>query len=210
MVQCQLLTNSVRRPDVLAAFASVPREVFVPARFMGVAYRDEEIETGPGRHLLAPVSHARLVEETAPSQDDVVLDVGFGSGYSPAIWSTLVTTVIAIDDLRTNFNLAQEHWERLEIFNVVAFHRRLAEGCPDHAPYDIIFLNGAVAEPPKVLLGQLAPGGRLATVIRTPGSPTGRATVFCRSENGHVSPRTLFDVSTQYLPGFEPASAFSF
>ena len=46
-------------------------------------------------------------------------------------------------------------------------------GSPEHAPYDLIFINGAVAEIPDMLLDQLAMKGRLVTVLKRPGSPVG-------------------------------------
>jgi protein-L-isoaspartate(D-aspartate) O-methyltransferase len=78
----------------------------------------------------------------------------------------------------------------------------------DDAPYEVIVVSGAVAQPPRSLLDQLSEGGRLVAVLRPAGEP-GRATVWTR-RSGIVAARQEFDANTPYLAGFEPAEAFAF
>ena len=68
MVESQLRTDRVTDRRILAAFASLPRELFVPAAKRDLAYSDAALEVwpsldgGPARYLLPPVVLARLAQ----------------------------------------------------------------------------------------------------------------------------------------------------
>ena len=82
---------------ILQSFETVPRELFIPEKLQGVAYTDENIDIGQGRFVMEPIIHAKLLQAVLPVAGDIVLDIGIGSGYSSAILSPLVTTVIALE-----------------------------------------------------------------------------------------------------------------
>ena len=73
MVESQLRTNEVKEPRLIDAIEQTPRELFVPERYKGVAYVDEDLEIAPGRYLMEPMVLARLLQAAALSPDDVVL-----------------------------------------------------------------------------------------------------------------------------------------
>ena len=91
MLDCQIRTVDVTDYDVLAAFAAVPRESFVPEALKPLAYIDEDmLLTAPGeppRYLMEAGPLARLLQLAEILPDDRVLDVGSGTGYSAAILS---------------------------------------------------------------------------------------------------------------------------
>ena len=60
MVEKQVRHNKVTDDRVLKAMAAVPRERFVPEKFTGVAYVDEDLAVSPGRYLLEPLVLVRL------------------------------------------------------------------------------------------------------------------------------------------------------
>jgi protein-L-isoaspartate(D-aspartate) O-methyltransferase len=76
-----------------------------------------------------------------------------------------------------------------------------------HAPFDVIFVNGAIEQAPETLLGQLAEGGRLVTVMREGGQA--RAWLFVK-QNGQVGRRPDFDADVPLLAGFKKAMGFVF
>ena len=97
MVESQIRPNKVTDPLLLAAFMEIPREQFLPKSRRGVAYVDEDIEVGEGRHLMEPMVLARLLQvaETRPS--DIALDIGCATGYSTAVLARLCNTVVAVE-----------------------------------------------------------------------------------------------------------------
>lgn len=210
MVDTQIHTAGIVMPEILDTFQAIPREKFVPKNIQGMAYADEDIPIGGGRYLLEPGVHARMIQAADPGPDDVVLDIGGGTGYNAAILSPLVTTVIALEEKAEYLERAAQLWEELEVTNAVGVQGRLSEGDPQNAPFSLIFMGGAVSEIPANIAAQLTPDGRLIAIVRPDGAPVGRVTIVRNLGEGRYSSYNLFDAATPYLPGFEPKPAFRF
>ena len=159
---------------------------------------------------MEPLVHARLVQAALPRPSDVVLDIGAATGYSAAIFSSLVTTVVATESNPSLLKHAEAAWQELALCNIAGFEGTPDKGAPDHAPYSLVFLGGAVAFVPERVLEQVAVGGRLVTVITAEGSKVGKATLIERVDEDHYSTRVLFDAATPFLPGLEPRKQFVF
>jgi len=208
MVDSQIRTNKVVDPAVLAAFAELPRERFVEPQFSAVSYLDEDLPLGDDRYMMEPMVLARLIQTLAIGADDVVLDVGCGTGYATALLARLARKVIALDcdarlARRTKALLAE-----LAVDNAVVVDGPLAAGYAALGPYNAILVDGAIAEVPKSLTDQLAEGGRLAAVVERVDA-SGCAMLFLKS-GGMVSGRPLFDAATPHLPGFQKEAGFVF
>jgi protein-L-isoaspartate(D-aspartate) O-methyltransferase len=207
MVDGQLRPNRVTAPALLDAMAEVPREQFVPARSRAIAYADEDLALGGGRFLIEPLTFARLVQAAAPQKHDTVLDVGAGTGYSSAVLAKLTASVVALEHDKALADQAAETLKQLGIDRVQPASGPLAEGHLKRAPYNVILVNGAVDQMADELLGQLAEGGRLATVIGT--GPVGRATLFTK-RRGVATSRVLFDAVVAPLKDFAKEPGFVF
>jgi protein-L-isoaspartate(D-aspartate) O-methyltransferase len=208
MVESQLRTNKVAETALLAAFESVPRELFVPEVLRGVAYIDEDIDLGGGRYVMEPLVLARLLQAARPQSADVVLDIGSGTGYGTAILARLSATVVALESDDALAERANRTLTELGIDNVVVVEGPLAEGYPKQAPYNVILLDGAVSRVPPAISDQLAEGGRLVTVVRG-SAGVGRATLL-QCHDRRVSGRVIFDAAVPILPGFEGQPGFIF
>lgn len=209
MVDCQIHTAGVVSPRLLESFTSVPRELFVPEKMRGIAYSDEPVSIGKGRFMLDPMTHAKILQAVRLEPTDTVLDVGAGTGYSSAILSPLVMSVVALDE-KKYIEKAVRVWEKLGFSNVLGVDGELAAGAAGHAPFSLIIINGAVDALPQNLLGQIGPGGRLAGIVKRAGESQGCAVLAEKLESGHISSRVLFETDAPYLPGFTPAPAFVF
>src|SRR4051794_23342406 len=89
MVERQLRRRGIADERVLAALATVPRELFVPPEERGSAYADVALPIGHGQTISQPYMVARIAEELALRGDERVLDVGAGSGYQAAVLAEL-------------------------------------------------------------------------------------------------------------------------
>jgi protein-L-isoaspartate(D-aspartate) O-methyltransferase len=212
MVESQIRPNGVRDPLILNAFATLPREAFVPEAQKALAYMDDAVPAAPAaadappRYLLAPMVLARLLEGASLSPRDHALDVGGATGYSAAILARLCGKV---DALEVSDSLADATKRNLKAHaEGVSVHRGpLKLGVEAAKPFDFILVNGAVAGEPGELFEQLAEGGRLAAILRR--GWIGRAMLYSKA-SGAVSGRPMFDASAEYLPGFEPNVQFAF
>ncbi len=208
MVESQIRTDRVTDDALLEAFEQVPRELFVPEELRGVAYVDEDLAVGQGRHMMEPRVLARLLQAARPEPQDIVLDIGCGTGYATAILARLSATVVALEDGGDLAARANEVLGALEVDNAVVVEGPLNEGYAKQAPFNVIVVNGGVAKVPSAISGQLAEAGRLVTVVRN-SAGMGRAILMQRT-GGVVSSRTLFDAAVPVLPGFEVEPGFVF
>lgn len=142
MVDSQIKPNRVTDIAVMDAMREVPRELFVPTIARGVAYVDEDIRIADGRYLMEPMVLARLLDAAAIRRDDVVLDIGCGTGYSTAVLARLANTVVAVESDRDLARGAGELLLRLGVDNAVIVDGPLTDGYPAQAPYQVIVLEG--------------------------------------------------------------------
>jgi len=204
MVLSQLQPSGVISEQVMAAYQSVPREMFVPNALRGVCYLDDDIPLENGRVLMEPL-HAAL------SVGDKVLDVGGATGYSAAVLAQLGANVVAIEQEEKLLQEAYNHWKTLglvgKITPVIGDH---TGGYVVGEPYKAIIVNGAVASIPFGLMTQLAEGGVLYAVLLPPDSLIGQLVAVRDNKAGGISQTVLAEGVTSYLPGFFPQQGFVF
>ena len=206
MIEAQIRTSNVTDPRILAALDAVARERFVPAASRALAYADVPVPVAPGRFLLDPRSFAKLVQLAEVKADDKILDVGCATGYSSAVLGRLGGSVVALEQDADLVRIATETLAGA-IGRVTVTQGALIEGFAGEAPYDVIFVNGAIEQPPEALLSQLAEGGRLVAVLRERAH--GRAQLFLK-EHGVIGQRPDFDADVPLLAGFKKATGFIF
>jgi protein-L-isoaspartate(D-aspartate) O-methyltransferase len=212
MVDNQIRTTDVTSHAVLSAFLSVPREEFVPAAMKPLAYIDTDIELQASgvsgrRYLMEPSPLAKLLQLASISKSDKVLEIGCGTGYASAILSTLAGAVVALECDAALASAAAETLARLGYSNVSVVTGDLETGHAAAAPYDVIFVHGAVETVPDSLLSQLNDRGRLIAVVGSGNAS--RAKLYLR-ENDVTSERPAFNTAVKLLPGFRLAREFVF
>jgi protein-L-isoaspartate(D-aspartate) O-methyltransferase len=206
MIEAQIRTSNVTDPRVLAALDAVARERFVPAASRALAYADVPVPVAPGRFLLDPRSFAKLVQLAEIKGEDKILDVGCATGYSSAVLGRLGGSVVALEQDADLVRIATETLAGA-IGRITVTQGALIEGFAGEAPYDVIFVNGAIEQPPETLLSQLAEGGRLVAVLWERAH--GRAQLFLK-EHGVIGQRPDFDADVPLLAGFKKATGFIF
>jgi protein-L-isoaspartate(D-aspartate) O-methyltransferase len=208
MVESQIRTNKVTDEALLDAFLAVPRERFVPAALRGTAYVDGDIPLGGGRSMMEPMVLARLLHLAAIERDDAVLEIGCATGYGTALLARLARAVVAIESDPQFVAQAAARLRELGAGNAAVIEAPLVQGYPGRAPYDVIVLQGAVAQVPEAISRQLAEGGRLVAVVHG-ANGLGQATLMIRA-GGVLSGRPIFDAAVALLPGFQPEPSFVF
>jgi len=207
MVESQIRPNQVTDPLVMTAMAEVPREAFLPKSLRGVAYVDDDIPLGNGRHMMEPLVLARLLQGAEIAASDVVLVIGCATGYCSAVLARMANTVVALE---SDSDLAEAATATLgeQGIDTVAFvEGALRDGYAKQGPYDVIFFCGAVPEIPVAIREQLSEGGRMVAVISE--GPMGKAVLVTRRD-GLFSSLEKFDAATPLLPGFESKPSFVF
>jgi protein-L-isoaspartate(D-aspartate) O-methyltransferase len=159
------LRQEIRDERVLAAFAEVPRERFVPTELQRYAYDDRPLPIGKGQTISQPLMVAMMTEALKLKGDEKVLEVGTGSGYQAAILSRLAREVISTERIPELAEVAAKRLRELGYGNVRVVVAGNALGWPQEAPYDAIIVTAGAREVPASLVDQLAPGGRLVVPV---------------------------------------------
>ena len=160
-----LTGRSTLRPEILAALAGVDRRGFVPATHQQLAYADTPLPIGSGQTISQPFIVALMTDLLAPGPDDLVLEVGTGSGYQAAVLSRLAREVVSVEILAEHAARAAKRLAAAGCANVEVHCGDGSLGWPERAPFDQIMVTAAAARVPPALIEQLRPGGRLVIPI---------------------------------------------
>jgi len=205
MVESQLRTNDINDPAVIRAILSIPREDHVPVERRATAYVDRPVPLGEGRALNPPLATARLLVAASVSSGQKVLLIGAATGYSAALLCAIGARVVAVE---SDPELAARARELLAARpQATVVEGPLEAGFADQAPYDILFVDGAIEVMPDTLVEQLKVRGR-AVFARVEQGVT-RLCMGVRSAGGFGS-SAFADIETVVLPGFERPRDFSF
>ncbi len=210
MVDSQVRPNQVNDSRVVEAMRTLPRQAFAPAG--ALAYSDADLALGHGRYLLAPMLIGRLAQLVMADNPAHVLVIGAGAGYGAAVLAACGAQVVALEE-------DEAMASGVTTSDALATHAPavqqatgpLLKGWPPAGPYDVIFIEGAVIEIPAILAAQLAPVGRIVTILADDAGDgaLGRAVLAEPSQGGFAKVR-MFDCAARLLPAFRPAPAFSF
>ena len=210
MIEQQIRPWEVLDPQVLELLSTVRREDFVPLAHKALAFVDMEIPLGaaPNQVMLAPRVQARLLQDLAVQPNDKALDVGTGSGFMSALLAHQAASVLSLEIDSALAAQAQANLQKSGVTNVTVRHADGSQGAAADGPFDVIVLNGSVAEVPTHLLEQLSIGGRLAAIVGQ--EPMMRATVITRNSDTSWTTTEPWDCNTARLSSFAEPSRFKF
>ena len=172
MVADQLRRRDISDALVLAAFARVPREEFVPLDLRRHAYDDAPLPIGNGQTISQPFTQARYLEALRLKGRERVLEIGTGSGYQTALLGALAGTVFSVERVEALAVAARQALREAGIANVSVLLGDGTLGWSAYAPYDAILVAAGGPEVPPPLVEQLAPNGRLLIPLGEQGAQT--------------------------------------
>ena len=180
------MTSNLKSADVVEAFATVPREQFLPAGpwtvkgeadFQGAprqtpdadprhVYHNIGVAIDPSRLLFngAPGVLGLTIDSLAPAPGRRVLHLGTGLGYYTAILAQSVGPTGRVVGLEVDPGFAAAARKNLASFPWVDVRESNGTG-PLGETFDAILINAGVTHPQASWLDALAPGGRMVLPI---------------------------------------------
>jgi protein-L-isoaspartate(D-aspartate) O-methyltransferase len=163
----RLRRGGIDHPRLLAAFAQVPRHLFVDTALANQAYEDTSLPIGNAQTISKPSVVARmlalLLDGRGARQRGTlgrVLEVGTGCGYQTALLGLLAASVVSVERIQPLHAKARESlraWRHNT--RLVWGDGRL--GHPPNSPYDSIIAAAGGEHVPAAWVDQLADGGRI-------------------------------------------------
>ena len=181
-------------PKVKAAILSTPRDKFVAKTYIENAFDNGPLPIGFGQTISQPYIVALMTDLLELEADDVVLEIGTGSGYQAAILSQLCKQVYTIEYVDALADIAKARFEKLGYSNIESTAGNGFNGWPEYAPYDAIIVTAAARQIPGPLLEQLKPGGRMVIPLGRPYSHQ-ELTLVEKDEGGELDIRDILAVA---------------
>lgn len=186
--------------SVLNALRTVPRHEFVQPHLRRLAYANRPLPIGHGQTISQPYIVAVMTDLLGVGKDDIVLEVGTGSGYQAAILAEVAQRVYSIEIIP---ELAAEARERLQRLGYTSVQTRVGDGYygwEEHAPFDAIIVTATSGTIPPPLVKQLKPGGRMVIPV---GSPflTQQLMLVHKDASGQIHTRQILPVAFVPLTG---------
>lgn len=182
---------------VLQVMRRVPRHEFVPPGQRSAAYENRPLPIGFGQTISQPYIVAVMTDLLQVGPDDVVFELGTGSGYQAAVLAELAKQVYTMEIIEELGERARETLARLDYANVTVRVGDGYYGWEEQAPFDAIMVTAAGDHIPPPLVRQLKPGGRMMIPV---GSRffTQQLVLVEKGEDGAIRTRELLPV--QFVP----------
>ena len=166
MVREQIASRGLTDPELLRAFGTVPRHLFVESDY---AYADEALPLPAGQTISQPYIVALMTDAARPVagwRGARALEIGTGSGYQAAILAELGASVVSVE---RHAELSSHAAQRLADAGYDGVRLVVGDGTlgwAAGAPYDAVIVTAAGPSVPQPLLEQLAPdGGKLVMPV---------------------------------------------
>jgi len=207
MVLGQIKPLSNISQNILEALYGIDRKDYTPIELRDFSYIEKNIHIGKNRYLLKPAITAKLLSALEVEGTETILIISSTTGYSAALASKIAETVICIEEDSDLLDFSEKIAIANSMNNIVFIKNKLNKGYPDQGPYTCILIEGAIEEEPKLIIDQLADGGRLVTILND--NENGSAIKYSKI-NGQITSQFLFSMDAPVLESFKKSKKFNF
>lgn len=191
MIEQQIRPWDVLDQKVLNLIADVPREEFVPAAYLNLAFCDMNVPIGYNEVMMAPKLEARMLQALDIQRHESVLEVGTGTGYVTTLLAKLARHVYSVDIHEEFVASAQGKLASDGTINVTIEQGDAAQGWDKYAPYEIIAITGSLPMLPMAFQESLTIGGRLFVIVGD--APVMEAKLITRIGQNEYQTQNLFE-----------------
>ncbi len=161
----QIAKQDFVNTKVLDAMSEIPRHVFLDDALVEHAYQDKAFPIAAGQTISQPSTVAYQSSLLDLKPEDIVLEIGTGSGYQTLVLAKLARYVLSIERQRELFRLTKKFLPQFGYKNMQLFYGDGYKGLPDYAPFHKIIVTAAASHIPERLIEQLAPNGRMIVPV---------------------------------------------
>ena len=210
MILGQFLPASIKNNKILKSYETLARERFLPNHYKPIAYSDLNVKVTQKRYLPSPLNSAKIFQEANFSGKEVVLLIGANYGYEAVILSSMVDTVIAIEEDTKLFNLGESNIKNLNIENLVFLNSNHSNGYKKLGLYDVIISIDLSFDINNELIKQLVDKGKIFFCEQHNNEVReSRLSVIHKSKNSFFK-KSLFDINIPFMKTSDKVNDFNF
>lgn len=193
---------------VEAAFAAVPRDVFLPNIPLESAFADVTVPVRLNARGEAtctatmPSMLAFMLQELDLQPGHNLLEVGTGTGYTVALMRHLLGKKGVITSLEIERDIAEHAKDALTRANINDYHIVVVDGAEGYAPraqYDRMMVTAGIWDVPLPWIRQLKPDGRIVAPVWLDGLQV--AACFTLQEDGTLYSDRMTPSTFVYIRG---------
>lgn len=157
----------LKSPALIESFNAIDRKDFVIPGLEAEAYEDHPLSIGAGQTISQPYTVAFMLELLQLEENDRILDIGCGSGWSTALLAQVAKsgTVTGVELIPELLELARNNLDKYPFANIKLELAGETLGIPGQT-FDKILVSAAADELPSGLVRQLNPGGIMVLPVK--------------------------------------------
>ena len=199
MILGQFLPESIKDKKVLKAYETIARENFLPDQFKPISYSDLNIKIAQSRYIPSPLNSAKIFQEASFTGKEVVLLIGANYGYEAVVLSSMVDTIIAIEEDIKLTSFADNNIKSLNIENLVLLNSKHYNGYKKLGLYDIIICLDLRYLVNEQLINQLVEEGKIFFCEQHNNEVReSKLSVIHKSKKSYIK-ETLFDINIPFV-----------
>ena len=193
-----LKNKGITDENVLNAIKKIPRHLFIDSSFEDHAYQDKAFPIAAEQTISQPYTVAFQSQTLDIQKEDVVLEIGTGSGYQTAILLELNAVVYTIERQLELFKKTSLFLPKIGYKPKKFIFGDGYKGLEEKAPFDKIIVTAGAPFVPKPLLSQLKINGKLLIPV---GDKKQIMTLFTRKSEREFEKLELGDFA--FVPMLE-------
>ena len=210
MILGQFLPASIKNNKILKSYETLARESFLPNHYKPIAYSDLNVKISQYRYSPSPLNSAKIFQEANFTGKEVVLLIGANYGYEAVILSSMVDTVIAIEENNKLFNLGERNIKSLNIENLVFLNSKHSNGYKKLGLYDIIVNLDLSCDVNSQVINQLVDKGKVFFCEQHNSElKESKLSVIHKSKNSFFK-QSLFDINIPCVKTMHNLNEFNF
>ena len=193
MIREHLMARGIKDKRVLDIMSELPREKFIPEKYLIDAYGDHPVPIGHNQTISQPYIVAYMTQLVEPKPGMRVLEIGTGSGYQAAILAEIMKEVFTVEIVEGlaawgESNLRRSGYDHVKVKRADGYY-----GWKEQAPFDAVIVTAATEHIPSPLVEQLKDGGRMVIPVGSPFRT--QMLMLIRKEGGEIRNESLIPVS---------------
>jgi protein-L-isoaspartate(D-aspartate) O-methyltransferase len=150
-----LKRKGIYNQKILEAFSKIPRHMFVPKVLRFDSYKNVALPMGKNQTISQPLTVAYMTQALDLNENDVVLEIGTGSGFQTAILAYIVSHVYTIEVFSEFTQKAKSIHKKLNLKNISYTIGNGISGWNECIKFNKIIVTAAINEEPVKLYSQL-------------------------------------------------------